>query len=51
MTRPFQSQPDCVAVHEHRGKFDGAEQGLVCNAHQDAVMGPHSGQSGAKVIA
>jgi tetratricopeptide (TPR) repeat protein len=43
--------PDCVAVHEHRGKFDGAEQGLVCNAHQDAVMGPHSGQSGAKVIA
>jgi hypothetical protein len=42
--------PDIVTVHEHVGTHDGAEQGLVCNEHQDAVMGPHPSMSGAKVV-
>jgi hypothetical protein len=31
----------CVSVHSHRGTHDGAEQGLVCDEHHDAVMGAH----------
>ena len=33
--------PACVTVHSHRGTHDGAEQGLVCGEHHDAVMGAH----------
>jgi hypothetical protein len=43
--------PACVAVHSHRGTHDGAEQGVVCNEHHDAVMGAHPDTSpSAKVI-
>jgi hypothetical protein len=33
--------PGFVVVHIHRGTHDGAEQGLVCNAHHDGLMGGH----------
>jgi hypothetical protein len=33
--------PSFVVAHAHRGTHDGAEQGLVCNAHRDALMGGH----------
>jgi len=36
-----------VAVHAHRGTHDGHEQGLVCNEHHDAVMGPHASMADA----
>jgi tetratricopeptide (TPR) repeat protein len=43
--------PDVVAVHTHRGSHDGAEHGLVCNEHHDALMGAHpSDADGKRVI-
>jgi hypothetical protein len=33
--------PACVVAHVHRGTHDGAEQGLVCDAHHDGLMGAH----------
>lgn len=33
--------PACVEVHTHRGTHDGAEHGLVCTVHHDALMGRH----------
>jgi hypothetical protein len=30
-----------VEDHVHRGTHDGAEQGLVCGEHHDAVIGGH----------
>jgi len=33
--------PAFVVAHVHRGTHDGAEQGLVCNAHRDGLMGGH----------
>lgn len=32
---------DCVEDHDHLGTVDGAESGLVCSVHQDAIMGLH----------
>jgi hypothetical protein len=32
---------ECVANHIHRGTVDGAEQGFVCAADHDALMGAH----------
>lgn len=31
-----------VEPHIHRGTHDGAEQGLYCSEHHDAVMGLHA---------
>jgi hypothetical protein len=31
----------CVIDHEHYGTHDGQEEGLVCEVHQDAIMGIH----------
>jgi hypothetical protein len=33
--------PACIVAHVHRGTHDGAEQGLVCEAHHDGLMGAH----------
>ena len=33
--------PDCVKEHEHIGTHIGTEIGLVCEIHQDGVMGIH----------
>jgi hypothetical protein len=45
------SLPQCVVVHSHLGTHDGAEQGLVCSVHHDALMGLHPQLArGAKVI-
>jgi len=33
--------PPCVSIHDHRGTHDGSERGLVCDVHNDGVMGPH----------
>lgn len=33
--------PACVRIHDHRGTHDGAERGLVCDEHHDALMGIH----------
>lgn len=42
--------PDVVAVHTHRGTHDGAEHGLVCNEHHDALMGAHPKDAEGKRI-
>jgi hypothetical protein len=33
--------PATVTLHDHRGTHDGAERGLVCEEHHDALMGIH----------
>ncbi|MDB5304672.1 MAG: hypothetical protein JWM97_2221 [Phycisphaerales bacterium] len=33
--------PATVIPHDHRGTHDGAERGLVCSEHHDAVIGIH----------
>lgn len=33
--------PPCVIDHFHLGTHDGQESGLVCEEHQDALMGMH----------
>jgi hypothetical protein len=33
--------PDVVRAHVHRGTHDGAEQGIECTEHHDALMGGH----------
>jgi hypothetical protein len=33
--------PDFVVTHAHLGTHEGHEQGLVCERHHDALMGPH----------
>ena len=33
--------PDFIVTHTHLGTHDGHEQGLVCEQHHDALMGPH----------
>jgi hypothetical protein len=33
--------PDFVVIHSHRGTHDGAEHGLVCTRHDDALVGVH----------
>ena len=33
--------PDVVRPHVHRGTHDGAEQGIECTEHHDALMGAH----------
>jgi hypothetical protein len=33
--------PDFVVEHSHRGTHDGAEHGLVCQRHDDALVGVH----------
>lgn len=38
--------PASVVVHTHRGTHDGAEHGLVCNVHHDALMGLHPDLAG-----
>jgi hypothetical protein len=38
--------PGCVVVHSHLGTHDGQEHGLICEQHQDAVMGPHRDHAG-----
>ena len=40
----------CVEVHDHLGTHDGAERGLVCTEHHDAVMGPHPTLSHARTV-
>jgi hypothetical protein len=40
--------PDCVVIHSHRGTVDGAEHGLFCEEHFDAVMGGHPDLAGAE---
>lgn len=30
----------CVQLNEHGGTHDGSERGLVCNTHNDGLMGP-----------
>jgi len=32
---------DCVKDHDHRGTHDGNESGLVCDIHNDGIMGHH----------
>lgn len=32
---------ECVKVHEHIGTHSGTEMGLVCEIHQDGIMGLH----------
>jgi hypothetical protein len=33
--------PAAVIIHDHRGTHDGAERGLVCQEHHDALIGIH----------
>ena len=33
--------PSIVTIHDHRGTHDGAERGLQCSEHHDALMGIH----------
>lgn len=43
--------PATIVVHTHRGTHDGAEQGLVCELHHDALIGAHPDLAkGAKTI-
>lgn len=49
LIRRFQLPP-CVTEHEHRGTHDGQEYGLVCEEHQDALMGYHVSHKGDRVI-
>ena len=44
--------PDFIVVHAHLGTHDGHEQGLVCEQHHDALIGPHPQMAspGAKVV-
>ncbi len=39
--RALHALADCVKDHVHLGTHDGAEQGLVCDQHHDALMGLH----------
>jgi len=39
----------CVQIHDHRGTHDGSERGLVCNIHNDGLMGPHPSDAGPEV--
>ena len=42
--------PPSIVSHSHLGTHDGHEQGLVCQEHHDAVMGPHPKMSSAKIV-
>jgi hypothetical protein len=43
--------PACVVVHTHRGTHDGAEHGLVCEEHHDALIGRHPDlAAGARIV-
>ncbi|HWE95551.1 MAG TPA: hypothetical protein VG269_16420 [Tepidisphaeraceae bacterium] len=35
------SLPATVIIHDHRGTHAGAERGLVCQEHHDALIGIH----------
>ena len=32
---------DCIKVHEHIGTHSGTELGLICEVHEDGIMGAH----------
>jgi hypothetical protein len=36
----------CVKIHDHRGTHDGSERGLICEIHNDGVMGLHPSDAG-----